>query len=131
MVRTYRHIATEDIVRTVEKAMSRVSESWRDLPARMEDSIESSPTMPSMRKIIRTIFQRWCVGWSDSLASALAAGLAWALAHQLLGHPQPVFAAVAAIVCLAPGMASRGGQAVNMMLGLVTGIVVGEILLLV
>ena len=87
--------------------------------------------MPSMRKITRTTFQRWSVGWPDSLASALAAGLAWALAQQLLGHPQPVFAAVAAIVCLAPGLPSRGGQAVNMMLGLVTGIVVGEILLLV
>jgi uncharacterized membrane protein YgaE (UPF0421/DUF939 family) len=42
-----------------------------------------------------------------------------------------VFAAVAAIVCLAPGLPNRGRQAINMMLGLVTGILVGEILLLI
>jgi uncharacterized membrane protein YgaE (UPF0421/DUF939 family) len=82
-----------------------------------------------VHKFASRVLERWAAGWSDALASAVAAGLAWALAHQLLGHPQPVFAAVAAVVCLAPGLPSRGRQAVNMMLGLVAGIVVGEILL--
>lgn len=87
--------------------------------------------MAPMREMPRKAFERWSAGWPDALASAVAAGLAWALAHKLLGHTQPVFAAVAAIVCLAPGLPSRGRQAVNMMIGLVTGILVGEILLLV
>jgi uncharacterized membrane protein YgaE (UPF0421/DUF939 family) len=83
-----------------------------------------------MRDLAGTIFERWSTAWPDALASAVAAGIAWALAHELLGHPQPVFAAVAAVVCLAPGLpSSRGRQAVNMMLGLVTGILVGEVLL--
>jgi len=83
-------------------------------------------------KIARRVVERWSAAWSDALASALGAGLAWALANHLLGHPQPVFAAVAAVVCLAPGLpGSRGRQAVNMMLGLVTGILVGEVLLVV
>ena len=40
-----------------------------------------------------------------------------------------MFAAVAAVISLAPGLPSRGGQAVNMMLGLATGLLVGEVLL--
>src|SRR3954447_14961656 len=82
-----------------------------------------------MRKIAQRVLERWAAGSSDALASAVAAGIAWALAHQLFGHPQPVFAAVAALISLAPGLPSRGGQAVNMMLGLATGLLVGEVLL--
>ena len=82
-----------------------------------------------IREVTRDVVERWSVGWRDALASSVAAGLSWLLAHQLLGHPQPLFAAVAAIVCLSPGLPSRGRQAVNMMLGVVTGILVGELLL--
>ncbi len=82
-----------------------------------------------MGALVQTIAQRWKAGWRDALASAVAAGLSWLLAHRLFGHPPPVFAAVAAIVCLAPGLPSRGRQAVHMMLGVTIGIVVGEALL--
>lgn len=84
-----------------------------------------------MRDIAKSVVRRWSAGWADALAAAIGAGIAWALAHILFGHPQPVFAAVATLVCLAPGLPSRGRQAVNMMLGLVTGILVGEALLLI
>jgi hypothetical protein len=40
MARTYRDIAIDDMVRTVEEAMSRVIDYWGDLPAPMKDSIE-------------------------------------------------------------------------------------------
>ena len=40
MARTYRDIATEEMVRTIEEAMSRVIDYWGDLPAPMKDSIE-------------------------------------------------------------------------------------------
>jgi len=40
MARTYRDIAIEDMVRTVEDAMSGVIEWWGDLPAPMEEAIE-------------------------------------------------------------------------------------------
>jgi hypothetical protein len=39
MARTYREIAIEDMVRTVEEAMSRVIDWWGDLPVPMEDAI--------------------------------------------------------------------------------------------
>lgn len=73
---------------------------------------------------------RWKGGLRASVESAAAAALAWSIAQELLGHRQPVFAAVAAVVCLAPGLPNRAGQAVNMLLGLVTGIAAGEAVLL-
>lgn len=40
MARTYRDIAIEDMLRTVESAMSGVIEWWGDLPAPMKEAIE-------------------------------------------------------------------------------------------
>ena len=62
----------------------------------------------------------------DALAATLAAAVAWELAKALFGHPHPVFAAVTALICLAPGLPNHGRQAVGVILGVVTGIVVGE-----
>jgi len=44
MARTYRDIAIEDMVRTVEDAMSGVLEWWGDLPAPMKEAIEQFRT---------------------------------------------------------------------------------------
>ena len=40
MARTYREIAIDDMVRTVEEAMSRVIDWWGDLPTPMNEAIE-------------------------------------------------------------------------------------------
>jgi len=40
MARTYRDVAVETMLRTVEEAMSQVINWWGDLPAPMEDAIE-------------------------------------------------------------------------------------------
>jgi len=40
MARTYRDIAIEDMLRTVEEAMSRVIDWWGDLPPPMKEAIE-------------------------------------------------------------------------------------------
>jgi len=40
MARTYREIAIEDMLRTVEEAMSRVIDWWGDLPPPMKEAIE-------------------------------------------------------------------------------------------
>jgi hypothetical protein len=44
MARTYREIAMEEMLRTVEEAMSSVIEWWGDLPAPMKDAIEQFRT---------------------------------------------------------------------------------------
>ena len=61
--------------------------------------------------------------------TAVAAGIAWALAHQVLGHPAPFFAPVAATIVLglAPGRSSK--RAVQMVLGVAVGIGIGSVLI--
>ena len=79
-----------------------------------------------INSLVEKIKSRWSSGWRDALASAIAAALAWVLAKHLFGHEHPVFAAISAVVCLAPGLPSHGKQAVGLMVGVATGIIVGE-----
>lgn len=44
MARTYRDIAIEDMLRTVEEAMSRVIDWWGDLPPPMKEAVEQFRT---------------------------------------------------------------------------------------
>ena len=44
MARTYREVAIEEMVRTVEEAMSRVIDWWGDLPPPMKEAIEQFRT---------------------------------------------------------------------------------------
>jgi uncharacterized membrane protein YgaE (UPF0421/DUF939 family) len=72
-------------------------------------------------------FERGSDAWREALASALGAALSWVLAQQLLGHQQPVFAAISMIVCLSPGLPSHTKQTMGLLLGVATGIVIGEL----
>ena len=40
MARTYRDVAVEDMLRTVEEAMSQVIDWWGDMPAPMQQALE-------------------------------------------------------------------------------------------
>lgn len=73
------------------------------------------------------ILGRWSHAWREVLAAALGAALSWFLAERLLGHPQPIFAAISAIVCLSPGLPSHTKQTGGLLLGVATGIVIGEL----
>jgi hypothetical protein len=44
MARTYREVAMEEMLQTVEEAMSHVIDWWGDLPAPMKESIEQFRT---------------------------------------------------------------------------------------
>ena len=44
MARTYREIAIEQMLRTVEEAMSRVTDWWGDLPPPMKEATEQFRT---------------------------------------------------------------------------------------
>jgi len=59
-----------------------------------------SERISAMPDLILTIVMRWRETWRDSVASAVAAGLAWVLAQHLFGHTKPLFAAISAIICL-------------------------------
>jgi uncharacterized membrane protein YgaE (UPF0421/DUF939 family) len=55
----------------------------------------------------------------------LAAGLAWYIAHTLLGHHQPFFAPTAAAVSLSKVRVLRGQRALQLIVGVVLGIGIG------
>lgn len=57
--------------------------------------------------------------------SAAAAGIAWELALQIPGHGQPFFAPVAAVIALGADRGRRGRQAIDMMIGVAFGILLG------
>lgn len=59
--------------------------------------------------------------------SAVAAGIAWYLAHNVLGHAQPFFAPIAAAVCLWVTDVVRAQLAAEMMFGVALGIGVGTV----
>ena len=61
------------------------------------------------------------------LQTAVAAGAAWFVAHDLVGHAQPFFAPIAATIALglAPGRRSRR---VEMAVGVAFGIAIGDLL---
>jgi uncharacterized membrane protein YgaE (UPF0421/DUF939 family) len=63
-------------------------------------------------------------GWSV-VQTPVAAGLAWYIAHTLLGHHQPFFAPTAAAVSLSKARVLRGQRALQLMVGVVLGIGVG------
>ena len=66
--------------------------------------------------------------WLPVVQTAAAAGLAWLLANAVLGHANPVFAPVAAIVSLGATRGQRARRAVELMLGVAVGITAGDLL---
>jgi len=60
--------------------------------------------------------------------AAVAAGIAWELARLLPGHGQPFFAPIAAMIALAGEPGTRGRAALEMIVGVTLGIVVGALL---
>jgi uncharacterized membrane protein YgaE (UPF0421/DUF939 family) len=60
----------------------------------------------------------------------VASGVAWVIATEVLGHGQPFFAPVSAIITLGLTMSQRGRRAVEIALGVALGIAVGDLLVL-
>jgi uncharacterized membrane protein YgaE (UPF0421/DUF939 family) len=60
--------------------------------------------------------------------AALAAALAWLIAHRALGHQQPFFAPIAAAIALSTSHTRRSRRIVQMVIGVLLGIGVAEVL---
>ncbi|MEV4413665.1 FUSC family protein [Catellatospora sp. NPDC049609] len=66
-----------------------------------------------------------------AVQAAVAAGLAWYVSHDVLGHIQPFFAPIAAVVTLAISVGQRMRRAFEIVAGNAVGILLGELLILV
>jgi uncharacterized membrane protein YgaE (UPF0421/DUF939 family) len=56
----------------------------------------------------------------------VAAGIAWYLTRDVIGYPQPFFAPAAAAVCLSASRVLRGERAIQLIIGVALGIIVGS-----
>ncbi|OBH80131.1 hypothetical protein A5682_16195 [Mycobacterium mantenii] len=71
--------------------------------------------------------KRLRVVWFNLVQTATAAGLSWYIAHDVLDHPQPFFAPIAAAVSLSTSNVLRAQRAVQMMIGVTLGIGLGSL----
>ena len=93
--------------------------------ALLEDAAERS------RISMRTRFDRLRLAWRSLVQTAAAATIAYLIASELVGHAQPFFAPIAAIITLGITVGQRGRRAVELALGVAVGIAVADALVLV
>ncbi|MEB3371111.1 FUSC family protein [Saccharopolyspora mangrovi] len=60
---------------------------------------------------------------------AVAAGVAWFLAHDIVGHAAPFFAPIAAVISLGVSLGQRMRRALELVVGVSIGIGVGDVLI--
>jgi Fusaric acid resistance protein-like len=82
-----------------------------------------SPVMGACARALRRLAAN---AW-PLLQSTLAATAAWVLANWLGDHRDPFFAPMAAVVALNASRGERGSNAVRLLVGVVVGIVAGEL----
>jgi uncharacterized membrane protein YgaE (UPF0421/DUF939 family) len=71
----------------------------------------------------------WDRGW-PVLQTAVAVGLAWYLASVIFGHERPVFASIAALISLGVAVGRQWKRAVQVILGVGSGIALASFLVL-
>jgi uncharacterized membrane protein YgaE (UPF0421/DUF939 family) len=79
------------------------------------------------RASVRRRVDRWQNRAFFIVQCALAAGVAWALARYVVGHQQPFFAPVAAMVCLGFSFGQRLRRVAEVMVGVAVGVGVGDL----
>ncbi|GGG21486.1 hypothetical protein GCM10007304_39130 [Rhodococcoides trifolii] len=77
----------------------------------------------------RASFRRLKLSALPVVQCALAAGLAWFVATELVGHERPFFAPIAAVVSLGVSLGARMRRSVELVAGVTVGIGIGDVLI--
>jgi uncharacterized membrane protein YgaE (UPF0421/DUF939 family) len=80
---------------------------------------------------VRGALHRVRGGLALAVQAGLAAGLAWFIAHDLIGRPNPFFAPIAAVITLASSVGQRLRRTTELVLGVAIGIGLGDAIILV
>jgi uncharacterized membrane protein YgaE (UPF0421/DUF939 family) len=81
------------------------------------------------RSSLRLRLERVRIAWRSVVQAGLAAGLAYLVATQVLGHARPFFAPVAAVITLGLTVSERGRRAFELAIGVAVGIAVGDLVI--
>ena len=84
----------------------------------------------AIRRRFEMAFGRLGTGVWPILQTAVGASLAWLLASAALGHDQPFFAAIAAVVSSGVVVGQEGRRAVELVFGVACGLAVADLLVL-
>lgn len=87
---------------------------------------------PGRRRLgaqLRTRAHRLQVSAMPILQCAVAAGLAWFVASDLVGHARPFFAPIAAVISLGLSLTSRLRRVAELVVGVSLGVLVGDLLI--
>src|SRR4051795_13611627 len=82
------------------------------------------------RTSMRTRFDRLRVAWRSIVPASVAATGAYLIATEVVGHSQPFFAPVSAIITLGITVGQRGRRAFELAIGVAVGIAVADLLVL-
>jgi hypothetical protein len=85
----------------------------------------------ALRRRFREAFARLGTGVWPILQTAVAASLAWFLAGTVLGHGQPFFAAIAAVISTGVVVGKEGRRAVELVFGVACGLAVADLLVVI
>lgn len=96
----------------------------------MEDPSPIDRALRRSRTSISTRVQRLRSKGYQIAQCALAAGLAWFIAKDLLGHPTPFFAPIAAVVSLGTSYGQRFRRVIEVTVGVAVGVLIGDLLTL-
>lgn len=101
----------------------------RTPPKRLASNSFRPDTRRRARERLRASTRRVGLSLFPVLQCALAAGIAWFVANDLLHHPDPFFAPIAAVVSLGLSIGARVRRSVELIAGVTVGIGVGDTLI--
>ncbi|MCX6463604.1 MAG: FUSC family protein [Pseudonocardiales bacterium] len=87
------------------------------------------PVRTRLRKHLRTRVRRVGISALPIVQCAVAAGLAWFVAGDVVGHARPFFAPIAAVISLGLSLSSRLRRVVELVVGVSLGVLVGDLLI--
>ena len=85
----------------------------------------------TVRRLSREATGRLGVGCWPIMQTAVAASLAWFLASVVLGHDQPYFASIAAVISTGVVVGKEGRRAVELVFGVACGLAVADLLVVI
>jgi uncharacterized membrane protein YgaE (UPF0421/DUF939 family) len=92
--------------------------------ARPFDRIRTRSRISLDERLTRVRDKSWHIG-----QCAVAAGIAWFVAHDVVGHPRPFFAPVVAVICLGTSYGQRLRRVVEVTVGVAIGVLLADLLL--